>query len=197
MAKNLFQPVRMESQFLATALETVKVWDGTDEQACIDGQLVTLGDFIPADVYTDIYTANGMPANDVANIIDINTRYATLPAADAGDVWVIDLANVPNAINGDNVYRIGVNTVGLTAAAGVPVRARRLVKNDTFVTGAENCTGALTVGQFAAVDATGKWKAAATAPASGTYCKVIASITVSEGVRPTTPAYRMLVMAEV
>jgi hypothetical protein len=63
-------------------------------------------------------------------------------------------------------YRMGFKTIGLTAEAGVPVRFRKFVVDDTFATGEENCTAALTVGQYATVGTAGKWVPAAEAPST-------------------------------
>lgn len=212
MAKNFFQPVRMESQFVATKLLTVVCKDAdANDVACEDGQLVQLGDFVADPVYKAAHTAAG-DANYAA--VDFNTRVATVPtAANATDICVIDLANVPTAIGGAGAYRMGVNTIGLTAEAGHWVRARKLVKDDVFATGADNCTGALTVNQFAtpgynqaavgenpAVTSGGKWVPAAAAPAAGCYAKVINKYVISQGVDATltsagVQAYMLCVMA--
>ena len=69
------------------------------------------------------------------------------------------------------------------AEAGVPVRFRKFVVDDTFATGEENCTAALTVGQYATVGTAGKWVPAAEAPSTaGCYAKVISKYIVSQGV---------------
>lgn len=191
MAKEFFAPMRMASQWQPADLETVKVWDGNEFTSCFDGQIVELGDFAPDEVYTAAYKA--ADSNITDDFLDINCRYATLPTAEADRVAVIDLANVNNAVSGENTYRIGVNTIGLTASPGVPVRARYLVERDRFWTGIDNCTAALTVGEYASVDVAGKWKPANTAPTSGAYVKVMGEKTVTEGVRGTTTAYWLMV----
>lgn len=100
-------------------------------------------------------------------------------------------------------YRMGYKTIGLTAEAGVPVRFRKLVVDDTFATGEENCTAALTVGQYAVLatggDA-GKWAPAADTAATGCYAKVISKYIVSQGVDGKVTddgvqAYMLCVMA--
>lgn len=192
MAKNFLNPMRMESTFVDTKLHSVQTWDGTNLTPCFDGQIVVLDTFATEEVYDYSFKAasSGHPA-----IKDINTRYAKLPDADAAGVCVIDLAGVMTVSNAGNgaVYRMGVNTIGLTAEAGAPSRARKLVEDDFFATGEDNCTAALTVGEFAAVDATGKWKPVSTAPATGTYVEVIQKVTVSEGVSPNVVGYQLLV----
>lgn len=184
MAKNFFAPVRMASNFVDSDLLTVMYQESGANAPVKDGTIVVPGDFIADPVYGAALTAAGATGDD-AKVIDINTRIATLPAAATDkNICVIDLATVPTAIAGANVYRVGSNTIGLVEGAGVPVRARVLRVNDTFNTGEENCTAALTVGQFATVDPTGKWAPAAIAPAAaaGLYCKVARKYVVTQGI---------------
>ena len=162
--KNFFQPVRMESQYVATKLQTVLFQVDGENAACFDGELAVLGDFTHDPVYLNAFTA--APA-----------------AATAVGVGVIDLPTVPMATGAGVAYRMGFKTIGLTAEAGVPVRFRKFVVDDTFATGEENCTAALTVGQYAAVGTAGKWVPAAEAPSTaGCYAKVISKYIVSQGV---------------
>nr|UVY03689.1 MAG: hypothetical protein [Bacteriophage sp.] len=169
--------------------------------ACYDGELAVLGDFVKDPVYLGAFTAAS--AADSAPV-DFNTRAATVPAAaTAVGVGVIDLPTVPTAAGAGVTYRMGYKTIGLTAEAGVPVRFRKLVVDDTFATGGENCTAALTVGQYAVLatggDA-GKWAPAAEAAATGCYAKVISKYIVSQGVDGKVTddgvqAYMLCVMA--
>lgn len=179
--KNFFQPVRMESQYVATKLQTVLFQADDENAACFDGELAVLGDFTQDPVYLNAFTAANAAASAPA---DFNTRIATAPAtATAVGVGVIDLPTVPMATGAGVAYRMGFKTIGLTAEAGVPVRFRKFVVDDTFATGEENCTAALTVGQYATVGAAGKWVPAAKAPSTaGCYAKVISKYIVSQGV---------------
>lgn len=179
--KNFFQPVRMESQYVATKLQTVLFRADDENAACFDGELAVLGDFTQDPVYLNAFTAANAAASAPA---DFNTRIATAPAADtAVGVGVIDLPTVPMATGAGVAYRMGFKTIGLTAEAGVPVRFRKFVVDDTFATGEENCTAALTVGKYATVDTAGKWVPAAEAPSTaGCYAKVISKYIVSQGV---------------
>lgn len=179
--KNFFQPVRMESQYVATKLQTVLFQAEDENAACFDGELAVLGDFTQDPVYLNAFTAAGAAASAPA---DFNTRIATAPAAaTAVGVGVIDLPTVPMATGAGVAYRMGFKTIGLTAEAGVPVRFRKFVVDDTFATGEENCTAALTAGQYATVGTAGKWVPAATAPSTaGCYAKVISKYIVSQGV---------------
>lgn len=179
--KNFFQPVRMESQYVATKLQTVLFQADDENAACFDGELAVLGDFTQDPVYLNAFTAANAAASAPA---DFNTRIATAPAAaTAVGVGVIDLPTVPMATGAGVAYRMGFKTIGLTAEAGVPVRFRKFVVDDTFATGEENCTAALTVGQYATVGTAGKWVPAATAPSTaGCYAKVISKYIVSQGV---------------
>ena len=199
--KNFFQPVRMESQYVATKLQTVLFQAEDANAACFDGELAVLGDFTQDPVYLNAFTAANAAASAPA---DFNTRIATAPAAaTAVGVGVIDLPTVPMATGAGVAYRMGYKTIGLTAEAGVPVRFRKLVVDDTFATGEENCTAALTVGQYAVLatggDA-GKWAPAADAAATGCYAKVISKYIVSQGVDGKVTddgvqAYMLCVMA--
>lgn len=179
--KNFFQPVRMESQYVATKLQTVLFQADDGNAACFDGELAVLGDFTQDPVYLNAFTAANAAASAPA---DFNTRIATAPAAaTAVGVGVIDLPTVPMATGAGVAYRMGFKTIGLTAEAGVPVRFRKFVVDDTFATGEENCTAALTVGQYATVDTAGKWVPADEAPSTaGCYAKVISKYIVSQGV---------------
>lgn len=199
--KHFFQPVRMESQYVDTKLQTVMFQADEANAACYDGELAVLGDFVKDPVYLGAFTAAS--AADSAPV-DFNTRAATVPAAaTAVGVGVIDLPTVPTAAGAGVTYRMGYKTIGLTAEAGVPVRFRKLVVDDTFATGEENCTAALTVGQYAVLatggDA-GKWAPAADAAATGCYAKVISKYIVSQGVDGEVTddgvqAYMLCVMA--
>lgn len=179
--KNFFQPVRMESQYVATKLQTVLFQAEDANAACFDGELAVLGDFTQDPVYLNAFTAADAAASAPA---DFNTRIATAPAAaTAVGVGVIDLPTVPMATGAGVAYRMGFKTIGLTAEAGVPVRFRKFVVDDTFATGEENCTAALTVGKYATVGTAGKWVPAAEAPSTaGCYAKVISKYIVSQGV---------------
>lgn len=179
--KNFFQPVRMESQYVATKLQTVMFQADDENAACFDGELAVLGDFTQDPVYLNAFTAANAAASAPA---DFNTRIATAPAAaTAVGVGVIDLPTVPMATGAGVAYRMGFKTIGLTAEAGVPVRFRKFVVDDTFATGEENCTAALTVGKYATVGTAGKWVPAAEAPSTaGCYAKVISKYIVSQGV---------------
>lgn len=179
--KNFFQPVRMESQYVATKLQTVLFQADGENAACFDGELAVLGDFTQDPVYLNAFTAANAAASAPA---DFNTRIATAPAAaTAVGVGVIDLPTVPMATGAGVAYRMGFKTIGLTAEAGVPVRFRKFVVDDTFATGEENCTAALTVDQYATVGTDGKWAPAAGAPSTaGCYAKVISKYIVSQGV---------------
>lgn len=179
--KNFFQPVRMESQYVATKLQTVLFKADDENAACFDGELAVLGDFTQDPVYLNAFTAANAAASAPA---DFNTRIATAPAAaTAVGVGVIDLPTVPMATGAGVAYRMGFKTIGLTAEAGVPVRFRKFVVDDTFATGEENCTAALTVGKYATVGTAGKWVPAADAPSTaGCYAKVISKYIVSQGV---------------
>lgn len=179
--KNFFQPVRMESQYVATKLQTVLFQADDENAACFDGELAVLGDFTQDPVYLNAFTAANAAASAPA---DFNTRIATAPAAaTAVGVGVIDLPTVPMATGAGVAYRMGFKTIGLTAEAGVPVRFRKFVVDDTFATGEENCTAALTVGQYATVGTAGKWVPASEAPSTaGCYAKVISKYIVSQGV---------------
>lgn len=178
--KNFFQPVRMESQFVDTKLQTVMFQAESENAAVLDGTLAVLGDFTTDPVYKTAFTNAGQAAQAP---VDVNCRVASAPdAATAAGVGVIDIAGVATAVGGGNTYRIGYKTIGLQAEAGVPVRFRKFVVDDVFMTGEENCAGALTVGQYAIVEAsTGKWKANASATAN-LCAKVIAKTTISQGV---------------
>lgn len=179
--KNFFQPVRMESQYVATKLQTVLFQADDENAACFDGELAVLGDFTQDPVYLNAFTTANAAASAPA---DFNTRIATAPAAaTAVGVGVIDLPTVPMATGAGVAYRMGFKTIGLTAEAGVPVRFRKFVVDDTFATGEENCTAALTVGKYATVGTDGKWVPAAEAPSTaGCYAKVISKYIVSQGV---------------
>lgn len=185
--KNFFQPMRMESQYVATKLQTVMFQASSANAACFDGQLAVLGAFVKDPVYLSAFTEASAAASAP---VDMNTRVATAPAAATTlGVGVIDLPNVPVATGAGGTYRIGYKTIGLTADAGVPVRWRELVVNDVFATGLDNCTGTLTVNQYAIIDSagSGKWSPSATNPEGAGLCaQVVSSYIVSQGVDGNT-----------
>lgn len=194
MATNMMAPVRMTSNFDASYTHTVIFQADNADAAVEDGALVVLGDFATDPVYSAAFTAG---AGADTTVIDINTRYATAPAAaTATGVCVIDLANVPTATNGDKEYRMGVDVIGLTNGAGHWSRARELRKNDTFHIGADNIEGddPAVVGQYVTLTA-GKttYTPAAAAPASGFYAKVIKKEDVTRGVDNPFTRYMLLV----
>lgn len=182
MANNyLVQPVRMESQYVPTKVVSVMYQVSSANAAVNNGTLAVLGGFAADPVYTAAYGSS---------FTDINTRIATLPAADTtAGVGVIDIAGVPTVSNpaGDITYRMGTATVGLTAKAGVPVRFRKLALDDTLVVSLDNFTAAPTAGQYAIVDsATGKWKPSATVPTTGLVATVVKTGTaLTQGVDPS------------
>lgn len=199
--KHFFQPVRMESQYVDTKLQTVMFQAGSANAACYDGELAVLGDFVQDPVYLSAFTAATAAASAP---VDFNTRAATVPTANtAVGVGVIDLPTVPMATGAGVAYRMGYKTIGLTAEAGVPVRFRKLVVDDTFATGEENCTAALTVGKYAVLATSGdagKWAPATDAATTGCYAKVISKYIVSQGVDGKVTddgvqAYMLCVMA--
>jgi hypothetical protein len=156
--------------------------------ATTDGMLVVLGGFYTEPVYTAAYGAT---------TYDINTRLAALPSADTtAGVGIINLATVPAASGlGSTTYRIGTQTVDLTAAAGVPVRFRKLYIDDTFFTGSGNFSSTPTVGQYAIVDhTTGQWKASASDPGSGLVAAVISSGALTQGVDASVTQYFMRIV---
>lgn len=197
MADNMFAPVRMESNFLDSALHTVIYQAANADAAVEDGALVVLGDFTNEPTYSAAYTAgNGGVAT---NVVDINTRYATAPAAaTATGLCVIDLPDVPTFTNGREVIRMGVDVIGLAAEAGHWVRARKLAVDDTFHIGADNIEGddEATVGQFLTATA-GKttWTPSDTAPTSGFYAKVVGKESKSRGISRPFTQYFCVVMA--
>lgn len=194
MSKKYFQPVRMESMYLSSKLHTVYVRDGATAVAVNDGDLVVLtNEFLKDEVYTNAYQRAQASHADVT---DFNTRVAQYPGEGATDVCIVDLADVATAGNGsDLVYRIGVRTIGLTKEAGKWVRARKLVKDDTFRVGAENFATAPVVGQYATTtDDSPLFTPAATAPAAGLSCVVVEKTTVSQGINANVTSYLMLVV---
>lgn len=196
MPTKFFQPVRMESQFVDSKLHGVIYQASSANAAVNDGALVVLGGFVNEPVYSSAFTrANG----STLNVLDFNTRYATAPTAASGNenLCVIDLAEVPTATNGDLVYRIGVRTIGLTNAAGNVSRARKLVVDDVFKISEDNCSGALTVGQYAvptANDTIFTASADGTEVTAGIYFQVINKETISQGVTGNVTAYTLLVL---
>lgn len=192
--KNLLQPVRMESQFVDTKLHSVFYQTGTTpaNAEVTDGKIVTLGSFIADSVYTARYTAPSAPAG-------LNVRQAIAATSVSFGVCVVDLPVVATKTGNGGTMRDGYKTIGLTAAAGVPVRARKLVVDDVFVTGEDNVSSALTKTEYCYPDA-GLWAPSSSAVTLSAYCEVVDSYVISQGVDGTTTsdgvtAYRLLVKA--
>lgn len=188
MSNNYFvQPSRMESQFVETKCVSV-IFQSTGVNASVtNGTLAVLGGFYNEPVYTAAYGSN---------MIDINTRLATLPSTPTvAGVGIIDIATVPSATGMGNTYRIGSQTLGLTADAGVPVRFRKFALDDTLFVGSDNFTAAPTVGQYAIVDsATGKFAPSATQPGTGLVAKVEKSSALTQGVDGSVTQYFLRVL---
>lgn len=188
MANNYFEPGRMESQYVETSILSVMFQSAGANASVSNGTLAVLGDFYTEPVYTSAYGAT---------TADLNTRVATLPTAatDKG-VGIIEVVDVPSVSGANNTnYRVGsIYQFGITAPAGTPVAFRKLKLDDTFKINSDNTTAALTAGQYAIVDTTGKVAPSATIPASGLTCKVISKKTVSAGVTANTTQYFLLVV---
>lgn len=186
-----FEPARMESQFLASSLASA-FYQKADAYAEVqDGHLVTITDNASDPVYESAFKRAGMEANAPK---DINSFIAVDAAAGAGNIWVIDLAGLPTKTGQGGTIRDGYNTIGLSAEAGEPVRARKLAMNDTFKEGIGNFTAAPTVGQFAVVGKGGLWTPAATKPATGACVKIVSTYNPSQGVRQDVDGYFMQVV---
>lgn len=190
MANQYFiQPARMSSQFVPTDCEAVLFQSSGVNASVTDGTLAVLGGMALESVYTAAFGSNRY---------DLNTKVATLPSAatDSG-IGIIDLANVPTVTNASTSveYRMGTQTVGLSAAAGVPVRFRKLRKDDTLFTGGDNFVSAPTVGQYAKVDATtGKWTPSASIPATGLTAQVVSSSPLAQGIDVSVTQYFLLIV---
>lgn len=189
----LFQPVRMESMYLSSSLKTAFFRNEGELAPIDDGSIVVLtNDFFVDPVYSNSFTrASG---EDVV-VTDFNSHYVQYPfAATAENVWLVDIADVPSATVGGNVYRMGIRTTNLVRAAGKQVRVRRNVLNDTFLVGAGNFTAAPTVNQYAILTAnSGQFTPSATAPTDGAYWVVSAKTNISEGLEPSD-AYRLMTL---
>lgn len=199
MGKNFIQPCRMESQFVDTKLFSVVV---EDDAKALDGEFVVLGDFIADTVYSAAYTRAGQ-----STLAPKGMTVREVSKADTASqtgVCVIDIAETSTITGNGNTYRMGVKTIGLEAEANRPVRARKLVVDDTFLIGEDNIDGTLTVDKFAVISTTtgkaGKLKSADAEDTDGGFsCKVIDKITITQGVDATTAgngvqAYRLLVV---
>jgi hypothetical protein len=179
----------MESQFVNTKVVSVVYQESAVNAPVGDGVLAVLGGFYQDPVYSAAYGTS---------FADINTRIATLPtSATQAGVGIINLATVGTANGMDNtVYKMGIETIGLTVEAGKPVRFRKFAMDDTFFIGSENFVAAPVVGQFAIVDPTGKFLASATKPATGLVAQVVSTSTVSRGVSADVTQYFMLIVQE-
>lgn len=181
MPNQFFQASRMESQFVETDLLSVIYQSGAVNATVTDGTLAVLGGFYNEPVYTSAFGAN---------TLDINTRIATVTATPTvAGVGVINIATVPSATGMGNTYRLGTQTIGLTADAGVPVRFRKFMVDDTFFTGGDNFSSAPTVGQYAIVGASGNWAPSATQPATGLVAKVEKSGALTQGIDASVTQY--------
>ena len=193
-ANNYFEPGRMVSQFLPTAVISTVYQVGGVDSPVLDGTLAVLGGFYTDPVYSAAYTAG---SGSAVTILDFNTRIAVLPtlAIDAG-VGVINVVDVPTATGADNnSYRIGTQIFGLTGKASTPYSFRVFALNDTCKVNSDNTTATLTVGQYAIVSPTaGKFAPSATIPATGLVAKVISSTKVSKGNEASVTQYFLLIV---
>lgn len=148
---------------------SVDFQDGGVSASVKDGSFVVLGDKI-ADT---TYSASGK---------DYNVYKAAAPTAVTDKVVVVDIAGVSQGSIAGNTYRIGVKLFNLQSYAGEPVRARRMMVGDSFYLGSDNFNGAVTVGQYAILEANKTTLAPnASIPESGFAVKIQESLDFTAG----------------
>ena len=148
---------------------SVDFQDGGVSASVKDGSFVVLGDKI-ADI---TYSADGK---------DYNVYKAAAPTAVTDKVVVVDIAGVSQGSIAGNTYRIGVKLFNLQSYAGEPVRARRMMVGDSFYLGSDNFNGAVTVGQYAILEANKTTLAPnASIPESGFAVKIQESLDFTAG----------------
>lgn len=181
MAKKYFWKYVMDSEDSLTKLVSGKFVDEEgEEQSIHDGALVVIGDLCDHSVYS--------------NIKDLDLHKITTPAADTDKVAIVDIVTVANGdIAGQN-YREGINTVGLEAPAGLPVRVRRLSVGDKFFLASGNFASDPTIGEYAIPTADSTLFTPATSVAAGkTTIKILDSMPLVEGTVDTDTKYFCMV----
>jgi len=136
--------------------------------------------------------ATGLASNPTYGNKDLNKLTVEAPAAvtDKG-IFVVDLVKVQDGSINNNTYRIGAQTIGLSAAAGEAVALRQIEHlNEQFLLGDGNFQSAPTVGQYAILTAADPdLSPSATIPASGFTVAIDAQLTISQGVTGNVTAY--------
>lgn len=171
-----FQKVNMASESIDSYMRSGIVYDAQGENPieANGGDLV-----VPASVIT----------NAVYGEPDENMFMFKAPAANGGlnaNLFILDPVKVPEATNGDLVYRMGVRTLGLKVNAGELIAARKLDLNDQFLVGVENLglTAVPAVGEYYGISdgAVEHAKIADIASTTGYAARVDAIRKISQGI---------------
>lgn len=136
MSKKYFQSYHMSSDYDGSKHEVGMFYNGEAKAEVHDGAIVTLGDLEDHRVY---------------KMKDWDEYKVAAPKAIADDFAVVDAVETSNGdIMGVN-RRVGIKTVGLTIAAGIPCNVRRFEHLDKVIFASGNFTEAKApeIGKFA------------------------------------------------
>lgn len=135
MPKKWFYKHLMSSEFDGSLLVKGRYYKDDKVAEIHDGAVVTIGDLEMHSTYSVLR--------------DLDVRKITAPSAIANEVAIVDLVNVSEGKIGDNTYREGKKTIGLTVEAGYAIRVRKFTKGDSFFLASGNFIGTPAVGKYA------------------------------------------------
>lgn len=135
MPKKWFYKHLLSSEYDGSLLVKGRFYEDGKIAKIHDGAVVSIGDLEAHSVYSAVK--------------DLDVRKITAPISTSDEIGIVDLVNVSEGRIGDNTYREGIKTIGLTVDAGIPVRVRRLKKGDSFYSAKGNFIGEVQEGKFA------------------------------------------------
>lgn len=135
MPKKWFYKHLLSSEYDGSLLVKGRFYEDEKIAKIHDGAVVSIGDLEAHSVYSAVK--------------DLDVRKITAPVSISDEIGIVDLVNVSEGRIGDNIYREGIKTIGLTVDAGIPVRVRRLNKGDSFYEAKGNFIGEVQEGKFA------------------------------------------------
>jgi hypothetical protein len=176
-----FQKVLMESESIASQNRSARFQAQRTDAEVYGGAFVVVTGMALNAVYS-AYTPG---------IKDFNVLTVEAPAnVDDKNIYVIDLVAIADATGMGNTYRIGAKTIGLKAAAGVPVRMRKLAVEDEFLLSVDNFVAPPVVGQYAVLTAGSvDLTAAVGIPVAGLCVQIEQRETISQGTDGNVDAY--------
>lgn len=176
MPKKWFYKHLMSSEFDGSLLIKGRYYKEDKVAEIHDGAVVTIGDLEMHSTYSALR--------------DLDVRKITAPTETSSEVAIVDLVNVSEGKIGDNIYREGNKTIGLTVGAGYAVRVRKFTKGDSFYLALGNFIGTPDVGKYAVPTANDTlWTVVDTPVEGATTIKIELGLDLIEGTAVTGTKY--------